>query len=90
LGDVVGLKWAFLNEPIGTLAYCYEEYKIGQEDGCSFITINGVDLGGFSADEQWKYLEMKFHSLKHYTFRSVIYLARDFEAGWFNDAFTKQ
>jgi len=92
VGDIVKLKASFLNEPVGTKAYVYEKYTIGKggrrpEEGVSIITENGIDLGGFSGDEQWNYLEFISHSGFYYEFRSVSWLGVDWNNGVFDNIF---
>ena len=90
VGDIVKMKVSFLNEPVGTKAYVYEVYNIGREQGVSIITENGIDIGGFSGDEQWKYLEFVSHSGFYYEFRSVSWLAVDWNNGVFDNIFAKK
>lgn len=85
IGDIVKIKSSFLDEPVNVLGYVYEEYNLAGNrnndwgwNGVSIITENGVDLGGFSADEQKQYLEFVRKSGYHYSFANVIKLDRDF------------
>lgn len=82
-GDVVALEQSFLGEPKGTRAIVYDEYMIGDHSGVSIITENGVNLGGFSLEEQIKFLRFLYHTELNYTFSNVIQLDRDFEKGTF-------
>jgi len=84
IGDIVIIRATFLGEPENTHAYVYEEYNLpgGSNDwgwdGVSIITENGVNLGGFSKDEQDKYLDFVRKSGVDYVFANVIKLERDF------------
>lgn len=84
IGTIVILKASFLGEPIGTKAFVYEHYSNG---GLSIITENGCDLGGFSVEEQGKYLDYYADTQKHYHFTNVITLANDFRNGVFTEFF---
>ena len=90
-GCIVKLKESFLNEPIGTLAYVYENYSLGEGrwNGVSLITENGVDLGGFSEREQVDYLEAISQTGYRYRFINMIQLGEDYEKGVFTDVFEK-
>jgi len=79
IGDIVKVKSIFLGEPANVLAYVYEEYNLGFGDGVSIITENGVDLGGFSEEEQDEFLEFVMSTDFHYVFSNVIKLDNDFE-----------
>lgn len=87
IGDIVTLQRGFLGEKIGTRAVVYDTYSIGGSGGVSIITENGEDIGGFNADEQEDYLELKSHSTFRYNFRNVIQLSRDWDLGVFKEAF---
>lgn len=78
VGDIVKIIPSFLGEPEEVLAYVYEEYNIGSGEGVSVITENGVNLGGFSEDEQKLYLDFVKKSGISYPFTNVINLDRDF------------
>jgi len=79
-GDIVRVTAPFLGEPENVLGYVYDEYSLsGNDHGVSVITENGCDLGGFSEDEQEKYLEFVRKSKYHYQFKNVIQLDRDFD-----------
>lgn len=90
VGQLVRLKMAVLGEPIGTVCYVYEAYMIGREAGVSLITQNGVDLGGFSTQEQAQFLIHVYDTDFYYTFRSVTWLAADFNQGFFDSVFAEQ
>lgn len=80
VGDIVKVRSSFLGEVDNVLAYVYECYAIGDHEGVSIITENGVDLGGFSTYEQSQYLEFIRKSNHLYQFKNVIQLDRDFES----------
>ncbi len=81
VGDIVKITTSFLGEPPNCFGYLYEEYGTPGTYfwGFSVITENGGDLGGFSADEQDKYLVFERKSGYQYQFKNVIQLDRDFE-----------
>lgn len=79
VGVIVKINASFLNEPAGVLGYVYENYDKPGMTGVSIITQNGVDLGGFSLDEQIKYLEQVGDTGMVYNFKNVIALDRDFD-----------
>ena len=87
LGSLVTVKVSFLNEPAGVLAYVYEHYGTGKHVGISLITQNGCDLGGFSLDEQNRFLEYYGDTGQVYHFRSVTWLDVDWKKGVFKFAF---
>lgn len=74
---------SFLDEPPNILAFVYEKYvdfDFPDYFGISIITENGIDLGGFSIEEQNKYLEFVKDTDFEYEFRNVIQLDYDFES----------
>jgi len=83
LGDIVMLRLReFLGEEPGTFAYIYESYPDFDHPellGYSIITENGVNLGGFSADEASMFLVDPVESGFEYEFKNVIKLDQDFE-----------
>ena len=83
VGDIVIIKRGkFLGEPVGVSAYVYDTYPDFDhpgETGASIITENGVDLGGFSIEEQFNYLKDPVASGYAYQFTNVIKLDQDFE-----------
>lgn len=83
LGSLVTINTEFLNEPAGTIAYVYEVYDRPGLSGISLITQNGVDLGGFSIDEQDRFLEYYGDTGKVYNFKNVIQLDLDWNNGLF-------
>ena len=88
LGDLVRIKESsFLGS--GELAYCYDTYRDfdGNGLGVCLITESGVDTGGWSREEQLKYLDYEKHSGWDYTFENVIKLSRDFDDGVFDRVF---
>lgn len=89
LGSLVTVKRSFLNEPAGVVAYVYEHYSIDNDttQGISLITQNGVDLGGFSLQEQYDYLEYYGDTGQVYTFSNVTQLKIDWDKGVFKMIF---
>lgn len=91
VGDIVKVTSSFMGEPANTLAYVYEKYQLGgDEPGISLITENGVDLGGFSAEEQSQWVTFVKHSGFYYQFKNVLQLDRDWSAGVFSGVFGKE
>ena len=88
-GCLVRLKQSFCKEPIGTLAFVYENYSLGEGrwNGVSLITENGVDLGGFSEREQVDFLENVTQTGFRYRFINMMHLGEDFENGVFKEVF---
>ncbi len=85
LGDVVRTRTSFLDSPAGSRAVVYERYQGG---GISILTEAGKDLGGFSLEDQDRYLDFLYHIDGFaYEFRSVHYLDRDWRAGVFMGVF---
>ena len=84
VGSIVQLNKAMLGNDKGTYGICYEEYRIGSVEGCSFIFENGK-YDGFSPVEQNSYLDevigIDGSPVKgidfHYEFSHVIQLNRD-------------
>ena len=72
-GVVVKVNTSFLNQPAGVLAFVYEEYS---NNGISLITEYGIDLGGFSKEEQDTYLEYLYHSTFSFEFKNQMDLAK--------------
>lgn len=87
LGTLVTVNASFLNEPAGVLAFVYEVYDRPGLSGISVITENGVDLGGFSIDEQDKYLKYYGDTGQVYNFKNVIQLDMDWSRGLFKPFF---
>lgn len=85
LGSLVTINTSFCDEPVGVIAYVYEEY--GSEGGISLITQNGRDLGGFSLDEQSRYLQYYGDTGQVYHFKNVTQLANDWSSGVFKPFF---
>jgi len=82
LGDIVIVRQAFLGEPAGVLAYVYQVYPdFDNKDlyGVSLITENGVNLGGFSKEEQFLYLKDPIASNLKYVYTSDFLLDQHFE-----------
>lgn len=84
VGTIVRLKVSFMNEPIGTKCFVYENY--GNEGGISIISENGKDIGGFSFEEQ-NYLEYWSDTGKYYSFKNVMTLYEDWRNGVFKEFF---
>lgn len=84
LGSLVTLKVSFLGEPVGTICYVYENYDSPGLSGVSLLTQNGLDLGGFSIEEQGEYLEYYGDTGKVYDFRNVGQLSFDIRNGVFD------
>ncbi len=80
VGDIVLVKPSFLSNPANSYGFVYEIYPRGKElgYGVSIILENGCNLGGFSPDEQSKYLSFVCSSDVDYTFANVTKLQRDF------------
>lgn len=90
VGMLVKIKRGFLGEPKNVLGYIYENYtdfNNHREKGCSVITENGVNLGGFSFDEQDMFLEYVENTNHHYNFTNLINLNKDYRSGWFDKIF---
>ena len=87
LGSLVRVKTSFLNEPAGVIAYVYEVYDKPGITGISLITQNGVDLGGFSLDEQARFLEYYGDTGLVYNFQNVTRLHLDWRRGLFKPIF---
>ena len=84
VGTIVRVNSSFLNEPAGVLAFVYENYSIGDKyPGCSLITQNGVNLGGFGIsrpiNEVEQYLEFVRDTGYQYEFKNVFQLDKDFK-----------
>ena len=79
LGDMVQINVSFCNEPKGVKAIVYEEYNLGNEEGISIITENGINIGGFSPDEQKQYLKPISKTRCNYQFENVMKLDHDFK-----------
>lgn len=88
-GSLVKLKQSFCREPVGTRAYVYEIFSLGEGrwNGVSLITENGVDLGGFSEREQVDCLKHVCKTEFRYRFLNVMQLEEDFSNGIFNSVF---
>ena len=84
IGSIVRLKSECLDNPVGSIGVCYEEYS---EEGRSFIFQNG-NYDGFSKEDQRHFLSEIGFSPKAstYTFRNVLELSRDFKNGFFDDS----
>jgi len=76
----------------GQVAYVYEIYQDFVDKtkrGVSLITKSGRDTGGWSYEEQQKWLTPLFDSRHPYHFKNVTQLAMDFRDGYFNPVFQK-
>ena len=80
VGDLVQLDKRF--SPDGVPGYVYDEYS-GAEGyrGVNVVLENGEDLGGFSYDEQQKYLEFIKHLSPVYQFANNMKLYQDIQGG---------
>ena len=88
IGDTVVLLREVLGNDAGTKGVVYEEYDLGDGPGASVIFENG-NYDGFSVDDQKNFLHHVGHynPCENYQFTNVMQLSRDFDAGFFNDAF---
>lgn len=90
IGNLVRIKG---DSPVGpAIAFVYDTYQDfddKSQTGVSLITKEGRDTGGWSKEEQDKYLEFIEDSGCIYKFRNVIQLDRDFNDGIFNSVFAK-
>ncbi len=90
VGSIVKLRVSILDNDVGALGLCYEEYKIGEHSGYSIIFENGR-YDGFSLEckEVEKFLEEISFSKNHsrYEFKNVLQLSYDFDNGLFDDIF---
>lgn len=89
VGSVVRIKD---DAPMGAgeLAYVYETYRDFNDPrqlGASLITESGNDTGGWSNQEQEKFLDFVGHHQFQYEFNNVIQLMRDFQTGIFTHVF---
>jgi hypothetical protein len=85
VGDVVRTRAAFLGSPAGSRAVVYELYAGG---GIQIISETGNDLGGFSLQDQGRYLEFLYYADGFdYTFQSVHRLQVDWQRGTFLGVF---
>lgn len=84
-GDVVILTKAMLGNEVGTIGVCFDEYKIGNHIGASFIFENGYN-DGFSEEEQEMFLfKVDFdYTTESYRFDNVIKLNEDYISGFFH------
>ena len=85
VGQIFKLKVPLLENLVGTMGICYEEYNIGEEGAGSVIFANG-NYDGFSPEEQKEFLEYlgKSDVLSAYLFKNVIKLSDDFRSGIFD------
>jgi hypothetical protein len=88
VGQIFKLKVPCLDNLVGTIGVCYEEYNIGEEGAGSVIFANG-EHDGFSPDEQKSYLEYlgTAPDVESYKFTDVRKLYDDFRNGIFNSVF---
>ncbi len=93
VGTIVTNRFPLLGNPAGTRGVAYWQYQIlgDKEPGLQFIFSNG-EYDGFSVEEQENMLEEIGFSeaLSIYKFSNVIQLSKDYEAGYFNPAFTRE
>jgi len=87
---MIGSRWILkvpcLGNPVGTVGYCFNEYKDFDDPnalGIQVIFPNG-EYDGFSIKEQHNFLEYANYDM-HYTdykFTNVINVSRDFDKGY--------
>lgn len=77
VGTIVNVSGPF--EDHKGRAYVYENYDKPGLSGISIITEDGRDLGGYSLEEQAKYLQHAGDTGMVYVFKNVAQLAIDFE-----------
>jgi hypothetical protein len=87
IGDLVVVTREFINCKADSIGIIYDKY----DTDCVSILIvdNGVDLGGFSAEDVEKYVMHTGITIKYYTdykFQSVIKLNTDYSNGYFDMA----
>jgi hypothetical protein len=90
LGDIVRVNRSFIGSTPNCLAYVYEEYTDfddSSKHGVSIITEDGINIGGFSYEEQKLYLEFVKESGIDYKFENVIQMDRDFDKTMLNKIF---
>lgn len=83
VGDIVRVIPSFLGNPENTLGFVYEiytDFDDATKNGVSIILENGCDLGGFSFEEQQRYLSFVRKSGLHYDFKNVTKLVDDFQS----------
>jgi len=90
-GDIVRLA---LDAPrwggqLGYVYTTYPDYDQSGEIGVQIILKDGEDTGGWSREEQKKWVEHVRCSGFDYQFTNVIKLDRDYAAGVFNQVFGK-
>jgi len=74
----------------GERAFVYETYTDfddKQKRGVSLITESGRETGGWSFEEQAKWITFLKHSDVEYEFKNVVQVDRDFRDGIFKPAF---
>lgn len=86
IGDIVQLPSQWDND-LGLVYELYKDFDYPTLRGVSIISRGGRDLGGFSYDEQQKYLKLVKRTGFEYDFKNVIELGRDFLAGKFTALF---
>lgn len=85
VGDVVEMLAGFLSTPAGSRAVVFECYGQG---GISVISEKGEILGGFSLEEQPRFMKFLYQAQGfRYTFLSVSYLIDDWRNGVFLGVF---
>ncbi len=90
VGDLVLVTHSFLGSEPGIKGFVYETYQDfddSTQKGVSIILESGRDLGGFSREEQFLYLEFVESTGLMYNFENVIQLDKDFKSGFFNNCF---
>jgi hypothetical protein len=87
VGHLVKLKQRLGFEPAGIYCLVYENYDMPGRTGISVITINGVNLGGFSLSEQLRMFSFVRDSGVKYNFTNSAQLRMDWKAGYLKEAF---
>ena len=89
VGDVVRI-WKDAPMDGGKIAYVYATYldfNDRSKVGVQLISEDGNDSGGWSHEEQQKFLTYEYTSSYEYHFTNVIKLDQDFRNGLFNQVF---
>lgn len=89
VGDVVRVKAhggspeTFMNQPENTLGYIYELYPWKDGWGVAVISENGMNLGGFSNEDQEDYIVYVSSLEFRYVYEDLPKLKLDWEDGIF-------
>lgn len=87
VGDIAELVEDYAIHEAGTLCFVYEDKSSGKKNGISLISIDGVNLGTFSTNQQVKFLKFIRYSGYDYSFRNAFQLKVDYQHGYFFNAF---